>query len=150
VSSVTLMVGQIAFTTLRSPLIRAAVALLFAIPAAVAGYHAALGLAHIAIPTEGWRDAIAVAGAIIVAATASVRMAFFSPLHAGRGIAAGLTSPGPLTLQTKEGSTRASLVQEGVSGRSLIPTLDCRGPYSASTMASSERTRHNPGRRYCC
>src|SRR6516162_3785795 len=46
-SSITLIAGQIAFTTLRSPLIRATIALLFAIPAAVAGYHAALGLAHI-------------------------------------------------------------------------------------------------------
>jgi hypothetical protein len=59
-SSITLIVGQIAFTTLRSPLIRGAIALLFAAPAAVAGYDAALGLAHIGIPTEGWRQAIAV------------------------------------------------------------------------------------------
>src|SRR5262245_54837390 len=48
-SSITLIVAQIAFTTLRSPLIRAAVALLFAVPAAIAGYHAALGFAHICI-----------------------------------------------------------------------------------------------------
>jgi hypothetical protein len=51
--SFTLIAGQIAFTTLRSPLIRGAIALLFAAPAAVAGYDAALGLAHIGIPTEG-------------------------------------------------------------------------------------------------
>jgi hypothetical protein len=73
-SSTTLLVAQIAFTTLRSPLIRAAIALLFAVPAAVAGYHAALGLAHIAIPVEGWREAMAAAGAIIVAATAWTRI----------------------------------------------------------------------------
>ena len=60
---------------LRSPLIRAAIALLFALPAAVAGYHAALGLAHIGIPAESWRQAMAVAGAIVVAATAWARMA---------------------------------------------------------------------------
>jgi hypothetical protein len=77
--AITLLLGQIAFTTFRSPLIRAAITLLFAVPAAAAGYHAALGLAHIAIPTEGWRDAIAVIGAIIVAATAWVRMALFLP-----------------------------------------------------------------------
>jgi hypothetical protein len=102
-SSVTLIVGQIAFTTLRSPVIRAAVALLFAVPAAVAGYHAALGMAHIAIPTGGWRDAIAVAGAIIVAATAWVRITLSGPPDAGQGIAGGLTSPGPLMSQAKEG-----------------------------------------------
>jgi hypothetical protein len=103
VGSVTLVVGQIGFTTLRSPLIRAALALLFAMPAAAAGYHAALGLAHIAIPAEGWRDAIAVVSAIIVAATAWVRMALFVPLDAGQGIAAGLTLPGPLPSPTREG-----------------------------------------------
>ena len=59
-SRITLIAGQIAFTALRLPLIRGAIALLFAASAAVAGDHAALGLAHIGIPTEGWRQAIAV------------------------------------------------------------------------------------------
>ena len=79
-SSITLIVGQIAFTTLRSPLIRATIALLFAIPAAVAGYHAALGLAHISVSADGWRQAVAVAGAIIVAVTAWERMVLSAPL----------------------------------------------------------------------
>jgi hypothetical protein len=78
-SSVTLVLGQIAFTTLRSPLIRAVIALLFVVPAAIAGYHAALGLAHIGIPADGWRQAVAVAGAIIVAATAWARMVLSAP-----------------------------------------------------------------------
>lgn len=102
-SSITLFVAQIAFVTLRSSFIRAAVALLFAVPAAVAGYHAALGLAHIAIPAEGWRDALAVAGAIIVAATAWVRVALFVPPNAEQRIAAGPSSRGPLSSQTREG-----------------------------------------------
>src|SRR5712691_11363345 len=68
--SITVVAAQIAFTTLRSPLIRAAIALVFAMPAAVAGYHAALGLAHIGIPAEGWRQAVAIVGAIVVATTA--------------------------------------------------------------------------------
>jgi hypothetical protein len=101
--AITLLLGQIAFTTFRSPLISAALALLFAVPAAAAGYHAALGLAHIAIPADGWRDAIAVVGAIIVAATAWVRMALFVPPDAGRGIAAGLTSAGLVASQTRDG-----------------------------------------------
>ena len=88
--SITLLAGQIAFTALRSPLIRAAIAFLFALPAAVAGYHAALGLAHIAVPAVGWQQAIAVAGAITVAATAWARMAFSAPPDAGHGIAAGM------------------------------------------------------------
>ena len=45
--AVTLGAGQFAFSVAGSPLIRAAIALLFATPAAVAGYHASLALAHI-------------------------------------------------------------------------------------------------------
>jgi hypothetical protein len=82
--AVTLVLGQIAFATVRSPLIRATVALAFAAPAALAGYHAALGLAQVAIPEEGWREAMAVASAIIVAATAFLRMAIFAPPDVGR------------------------------------------------------------------
>jgi len=78
-SSIALIVGQIALTTLRSPLIRAVIALLFVVPAAVAGYHAALGLAHVGIPADGWRQAVAIAGAIIVAVTAWERMVLSAP-----------------------------------------------------------------------
>ena len=48
----TLAIGQIAFATAQTPLIRAAIALLYAAPAAIAGYHAALGLALIAVPSK--------------------------------------------------------------------------------------------------
>ena len=102
-SCVTLVVGQIAFTMSRSFVIRAAVALLFAIPAAVAGYHAALGLAHIAIPAEGWRHTLAVAAAIIIAVTACARMTLYGPPDARRSVAAGQTSPPPATSRTTNG-----------------------------------------------
>jgi hypothetical protein len=95
--SITFIAGQIAFAALCSPLIRAAITFLFAIPAGVAGYHAALGLAHIAVPAEGWQQVIAVGGAIIVAATAWARMAFSTPPNAGPGAAAGVTAPDPQT-----------------------------------------------------
>jgi hypothetical protein len=113
-SSIILIAGQIAFTTLRSPLIRATIALLFAIPAAVAGYHAALGLAHISVSADGWQQAVAVIGAIVVAATAWVRMAYSAPPDAGQGVAAGV--PVPLTSVPKEGRAR----------RSSSQGLDCR------------------------
>ncbi len=45
--AVTLAAGQIAVAAFRSPLIRTAIALVFAVPAAMAGYHAALGLAQL-------------------------------------------------------------------------------------------------------
>jgi len=74
--AVTLAAGQIAIATLRSPLLRTAIALLFAVPATIAGYHAALGLAQIGVPAKGWRQACALIGAIIMGGTAWVRMAF--------------------------------------------------------------------------
>ena len=91
-STVTLVLGQIAFTTLRSPLIRAVIALVFVVPAAIAGYHAALGLAHIGIPAEGWRQAIAVAGAIILAATAWARIALSAGSMPDRALSPGCDS----------------------------------------------------------
>jgi len=42
--------GQVSIAATRSQFIRTAIGLFFAAPAAVAGYHAALGLARIAIP----------------------------------------------------------------------------------------------------
>jgi hypothetical protein len=82
--AVTLLLGQVAFAKVRSPLIRTAVAVFFAAPASLAGYHAALGLAYVAIPGEGWRDATAVVGAIIAAVTAWARIALFASTDGGR------------------------------------------------------------------
>jgi len=59
-SGVTLTIGQIAFATVRSPLIREAIRRLYAVPAAVAGYNGTLGFAQMGIPSEGWRMAFAV------------------------------------------------------------------------------------------
>ena len=102
VGSLARILGQIASSRLRSPLARAALALLFAVPAAVAGYHAARGLAQIAIPAASWRDAIAFAGAAIVAATAWMRLAFPPAQDAAPGLAAGLTSsPLPTSRTTR-------------------------------------------------
>ena len=100
-SSITLIVGQIAFMTLRSPLIRAVIALLFVVPAAVAGYHAALGLAHIGISADGWRETcrrdhrgshgLGAHGALCPAP------------DAGQGFAAGVTPPHQLTSLANQG-----------------------------------------------
>jgi hypothetical protein len=102
-SGVALVAARLAFTTLRSPFVRAVIASVFAIPAALAGYHAALGLAHIGAATNGWQQAIAVIGAIIVAATAWARMTLSIPPEPGRGIAASLTPPVPLASAPKDG-----------------------------------------------
>jgi hypothetical protein len=91
--AVTLAAGQIAIATLRSPLIRTAIALLFAIPAAVAGYHAALGLAQIGVPAEVWQKTFAVIGAIAVGSTAWARMALSIPSDTGLSDGARGKSP---------------------------------------------------------
>ena len=79
VSVIVLLAGQITFRTLRSTPVRAAIALLFAMPAAVAGYHAAHGLAYLVAPIEGWRQTMAVAGAIMVATIAWARITLSAP-----------------------------------------------------------------------
>jgi hypothetical protein len=76
---VTLTIGQIAFATIRSPLIRGAIGLLYAVPAAIAGYNGTLGFAQMGIPSEAWRVAFAVVGAVAVGGTAWARMALFVP-----------------------------------------------------------------------
>ncbi len=98
----TLAIGQIVFATVRTPLIRAAIGLLYAVPAGVASYHATLGLAHIGMPSEAWREAFAVVGAILVGGTAWGRMFLFVPPKVGQGVAAGPAYL-PLSAATKQG-----------------------------------------------
>jgi hypothetical protein len=85
-SAITFSAGQIGFARRRSPLIRAATALLFAFPAAIAGYYATLGLARLVIPVEAWREATAILGAIVVAAIAVTRLISSVPFDPGRAL----------------------------------------------------------------
>ena len=73
-SVVTLVACRIAFAVAKSPAVRGAIAFVFAAPAAVAGFHATLGLAQIGVSSEIWRDLFAVIGAVIVGCTAFVRL----------------------------------------------------------------------------
>jgi hypothetical protein len=102
VGGATQAIGQIAFATVRTPLIRAAIALLFAIPAAITGYHAMFGLAHIGIPSEGWREAFAIVGAVLVGGTAWARMSLFVPRHVDQRGTGGPASF-PLAGATQDG-----------------------------------------------
>ncbi len=75
----TLAIGQIVFATVRIPIIRALIALLYAAPAAVAGYYATLGLSQIGVPSETWRVIFAAVGSAVVGGTAWARMWAFVP-----------------------------------------------------------------------
>jgi hypothetical protein len=95
----TLALGQIAFATVCSPLIRCAIALFYAVPATIAGYHATLGLAQIGAPSPVWQEAFAIVGAVIIGCTAWARLAMFAPPNIGQGFAVG-----PARLSLADGS----------------------------------------------
>ena len=99
----TLAIGQVAFAMISSPLIRAAIALLYAVPATIAGYHATLGLAHIGVPSEAWREVFAVIGAVLVGGTAWARMSLYNPMFAEEPVAEGPAQARPLAGATTEG-----------------------------------------------
>jgi hypothetical protein len=105
-ASIVVVLGRVALAWLHSPVTRAALALLFIVPAAVAGYHAARGLAYLFVSADAWRDAISIVGAAVVAATAGVRLAIYPPLHARRGLVTDVTSPDLPPSRTSEASAR--------------------------------------------
>lgn len=70
-----LVVGQAVFSLVRTPALRIAVALAFAIPAALAGYYATFGLSGLTVTSDLLRQSFAVVGAVAVGATAWLRLA---------------------------------------------------------------------------
>jgi hypothetical protein len=84
--SLTLAIGQIAFAVVRPLILRAAIAAAFAVPAAIAGNHAVLGLSQIGVPSLIWREVFVWVGAIVIGGTAWARMAALAeplPLRPG-------------------------------------------------------------------
>ena len=73
--ALTLILGQIAFATIRSTPVRLALGALYALPAGVAGFHAIKGLSQIGSAGETWALIFAWIGAIVVGVTAWVRVA---------------------------------------------------------------------------
>ena len=70
--TLTLRAGQYAFATVRTPLPRLTINILFAIPAAIVGYNATLDFAP--APSDMWSHVFASFGAISVGVTAYMRM----------------------------------------------------------------------------
>ena len=77
--------GELAFARLRSPIARTLLALAYAGPAAVAGFHAVHGIAKLSVPSPTWLFAFSLAGGIATGAVALSRLASAQPV-AGRGI----------------------------------------------------------------
>lgn len=63
------------FATLRAPILRLAVAVVFAVPAAVAGYALVHGVLHEAVPSEIWRQIFSIGGGMFVGGSALARLA---------------------------------------------------------------------------
>jgi hypothetical protein len=91
--AVTLVAGQAAFAAAKSPVPRAAIALLFAAPAAIAGYHATVALVRIGVPSASWREAFAIVGATFAGGTAFVRMAAMAAPPAAGQMGAAAAQP---------------------------------------------------------
>ncbi|MBI2716792.1 MAG: hypothetical protein HYX37_20445 [Rhizobiales bacterium] len=85
IGGATLALGQIAFAITRTPLIRAIIGLLYAVPATVAGHQLSFALAGIGMSTGGWQTAFAVVGAVLSGVTAFSRMTLFVPAADGQG-----------------------------------------------------------------
>jgi len=63
------------FDTLRQPTLRLIVALIFAVPAAVAGYALVYGVTKEAVPSEVWRQIFCIVGGGFVGVSALMRLA---------------------------------------------------------------------------
>jgi hypothetical protein len=92
-AGIALVLGRIAFVSTGVPWIRVLIGMLYAVPAALAGYHLSLGLATLGMTGDGWREAFALGGAILIGITAFSRMTLVTPPRAGRGLGASAYSP---------------------------------------------------------
>lgn len=63
------------FDTLRPPILRLIVALIFAVPAAVAGYALVHGVTKESVPSEIWRQIFCIVGGGFVGVSALLRLA---------------------------------------------------------------------------
>ena len=91
--SFTFVLGRFIFSNARSRIVRVALGLLFAVPAACAGYDVILALSHIGIPSQGWREAFAVVSAILVGGTAWARLSISTLPALTPGVALGPVQP---------------------------------------------------------
>lgn len=79
---------QLLLLVLRPTWLKLLVALAFATPAAIAGYHATFGLVRLTMPSDTWQIVFSVVGAIAVGITAFMRLTMMAaPEPTGRSVA---------------------------------------------------------------
>ena len=84
-----LAIGQTAFAMIRSVIIRAIIAALFAVPATLAGYQVVFAMSQIGVPSLAWREIFACISAVFIGGTAWTRLTIFTvtrPLNSGRAV----------------------------------------------------------------
>jgi hypothetical protein len=100
----TLVIAQMAFAITRSLILRAVIAAVFALPATLAGYHVALAMAKVGVPSLAWQEIFACLGAVFIGGTAWTRLTIFTDpgtREPGRAVSGG---PRPVcTAATREG-----------------------------------------------
>ena len=96
----TLAIAQIAFAMAQSLILRAIIAAVFTLPATLAGYHLALAMAHLGMPSPVWQQLFAYLGAVFIGGTAWTRLTILTeprPLDSNVAAASGpqsvLTAP---------------------------------------------------------
>jgi hypothetical protein len=102
-AGLTLISGQLAFAAARSALLRGIVAAIFLVPAGVAGYHGALALSRLVVPSPLWRQAFAWIGVVIICGAAWTRLAVFAAPRPLQGSAERGQPQPNLTTATGEG-----------------------------------------------
>ena len=88
----TLAIAQIAFAMTQSLILRAIIAAVFALPATLAGYHLALAMAHLGVPSPVWQQVFACLGAAFIGGTAWTRLSILSeprPLNSSAAVGSG-------------------------------------------------------------
>jgi hypothetical protein len=91
-------------TIVEAYLRRRGISGVFAVPAAIAGYHVVLAMSQIGVHLPAWREVLACVGSILIGGTAWTRLAVFAephPLEPG-GMADSTSQP-VLTAATREG-----------------------------------------------
>ncbi|MCK1691030.1 hypothetical protein IVA85_35630 [Bradyrhizobium sp. 145] len=101
--ALTLAVGQVAVAVSRVRILRIAIEAVFAVPAAVAGYHVIFALSQIEVPSLAWREAFASVGAVCIGGTAWARLTVFGKTRPSVPAGAVENMPRPvLTAATHE------------------------------------------------